>query len=146
MNPEYKERIKEVKVGDIWLMRFDGEDSEQKGVRPGVIFQNNIGNSNSPNTIALPLSSSVKKTHQPTHVLLRSGRYGLDRDSIVLCENPQRMSKRRMIKPIARLDREAMKDIALGNLLSSGAISFLTEEELLSAWRKAKKLNSTASL
>lgn len=66
-------------------MHFDGVAHEQRGVRPGVVFQNNIGSNNSPNIIALPMSSSIKKMDLPTHVLLSAEKYGLALDSVVLC-------------------------------------------------------------
>lgn len=129
------------KIGDVLLMNFDGIGSEQRGVRPGVVFQNNQGNKSSPNIIALPLSSQLKKKEMPTHVMLKAQDYNLVTDSIVLCENPQRMSKDRILKKISRLDEKAMKDIAVGSILSSSAIAFLSKEELLQAWGEARKLN-----
>ena len=83
-------------IGDIYLMRFDGTGSEQKGWRPGVVFQNNVGNAFSPNIIALPLTSALKKTSQPTHVVVKASDSGLRMDSMVLCENPEKMSKARL--------------------------------------------------
>ena len=77
----------------------------------------------------------------PTHVMLKAQDYNLVTDSIVLCENPQRMSKDRILKKISRLDEKAMKDIAVGSILSSSAIAFLSKEELLQAWGEARKLN-----
>lgn len=59
MNPQNKERTP--RIGDVYLMRFAGDASEQTGWRPGLVFQNNIGNVHSPNIIALPLTSSIKK-------------------------------------------------------------------------------------
>lgn len=50
------------RIGEVYNMYFNGTGSEQSGWRPGVVFQNNIGNSKSPNIIALPLTSSLKKT------------------------------------------------------------------------------------
>ena len=130
-----------LQIGDVCLMNFDGVGSEQRGVRPGVVFQNNLGNRTSPNIIALPLSSKLKKTKMHTHIVLKADEYNLVTDSVVLCENPQRMSKERIIKPITRLDEKAMKDIAIGSILSSSVIAFLSEQELLQAWDTARKLN-----
>lgn len=135
-------RLKDLQIGDVLLMDFDGVGSEQRGLRPGVVFQNNVGNKSSPNIIALPLSSKLKKIGMPTHIFLSSKDYDLAVDSIVLCENPQQMSKQRILKRVTRLDRRAMKKIAVGNLLSSSAIAFLSERELLQAWNEARRLNS----
>lgn len=131
----------DIRLGDIYLMKFDGVGSEQQGVRPGLIFQNNTGNQRSPNVIALPLSSSIKKMSLPTHVFLSSQRYGLHTDSIVLCENPQRMSKSRLIKFLTSVDDVAMKQIAEASLLATSAIAFLSEEDLIRIWHKSRTLN-----
>lgn len=63
----YQRNGKTPQIGEVYLMKFSGSGSEQVGWRPGLVFQNNVGNSHSPNVIALPLTSSIKKTSQPTH-------------------------------------------------------------------------------
>lgn len=64
-------------IGEVYMMNFGGSGSEQNGWRPGVVFQNNVGNAHSPNIIALPLTSSIKKSGQPTHVIVKSADSGL---------------------------------------------------------------------
>ena len=128
------------RLGDIYLMSFSGIGSEQKGVRPGIIFQNDIGNDRSPNVIALPLTTRIKNLTQPTHVLLPAEKYNLLADSLVLCENPQRMSKSRLLKYLGALEEEDIKSIAIGNILSSSAIALLSEEELLDVWKESKRI------
>lgn len=142
MCPRNSSKNKTPAIGDIYLMAFDGVGSEQKGTRPSVVFQNNTGNEHSPNVIALPLTSSIKKLHLPTHVFLEASRYGLPLDSVVLCENPQRMSKSRLIKYVTKLDEKAMREIAEAHLLSTSAISFLSEHDLLRIWESSCRLNS----
>lgn len=132
-------------IGDVYLMRFDGVGSEQRGVRPGVVFQNNIGNAYSPNVIALPLTTSLKQSKQPTHVFLDADKYGLPYDSMVLCENPQRMSRDRILKKVTSLDDEALRSIAVANALASASIGFLSYHELMRTWKKARKLNGIDS-
>lgn len=133
---------KNPEIGEIYLMHFDGVGSEQNGWRPGLVFQNNVGNEHSPNVIVLPLTSSMKKLGQPTHVFLPKDETGLARDSIVLCENPQRMSKDRLGSFILRLTDEYMAKIAEANILATSAISFLDPSCLMTLWEKANKLNS----
>lgn len=128
------------RLGDIYLMSFSGVGSEQKGVRPGIIFQNDIGNDRSPNVIALPLTTRIKNVTQPTHVLLPAEKYSLLADSLVLCENPQRMSKARLLKYLGALEEEDIKNVAIGNVLSSSAIALLSERELLDVWRESKRI------
>ena len=134
---------KEFKIGDIFFMNFSGEGSEQSGWRPGLVFQNNIGNKNSPNIIALPLTSSVKKSQQPTHVLIHASNSGLQKDSMVLCENPERMSKKRIGNYITSLSKEQMRRVAIASLLATSAISFIEPEELFDLRLKAISLNAT---
>lgn len=124
-------------------MKFSGSGNEQNGWRPGLVFQNNMGNAHSPNIIALPLTSSIKKTGQPTHVIVRAADSGLRKDSMVLCENPERMSKERVGRYITTLSDEYMKQIAEANLLATDAIAYLDVEALLLIWKRAMALNST---
>lgn len=128
------------KIGEIYLMKFSGNDNEQRGWRPGVVFQNDIGNINSPNIIALPLTSSLKKINMPTHVLLYSTSTGLVKDSIVLCENPQRMSKSNIGRYITTLTESDIARIAVGNLLASSGFAFIDKNTLLKVWETAKSL------
>lgn len=131
---------KSPRIGEIYMMRFDGNGSEQSGVRPGLIFQNNVGNEYSPNVIALPLTSSLKKLGQPTHVLISAKKSGLKKDSVVLCENPQRMSKERIGKYLTTLSDEDMARVAEANLLASAAIAYIDPRALLGIWQRASKL------
>lgn len=68
---------KNPQIGDVYMMRFNGVGSEQNGWRPGLVFQNNKGNTYSPNTIVLPLTSAKKKLNQPTHVFVKAEDSGL---------------------------------------------------------------------
>lgn len=131
-------------IGDIYFMRFDGSGNEQYGWRPGLVFQNNIGNAYSPNIIALPITSSLKKMNQPTHVVLPADETGLPKDSMVLCENPEKMSKERIGRFVTSLSDKFMAKIAVANLLASSAISYLDRDELISTWLRACALNATS--
>lgn len=131
-------------IGDIYLMHFGGSGNEQRGWRPGLVFQNNLGNLHSPNIIALPLTSSIKKSNQPTHVVVPSNGTGLAKDSMVLCENPERMSKDRLGNYITTLPDEYMGKVAVANLLASSAISFINPDMIMDIWEKATALNATA--
>lgn len=133
-----------IRIGDIYLMNFGGSGSEQKGWRPGLVFQNNTGNTHSPNIIALPLTTAIKKTDQPTHVFVPADGTGLIKDSMILCENPETMSKNKLGNYLTTLPEEYMSKVAIANLLASSAISFIKPEILLNIWRKALTLNATA--
>lgn len=140
MSFQNRERVPQ--IGDIYMMKFGGSANEQSGWRPGLVFQNNVGNAHSPNIIALPLTSILKKANQPTHVVVRANDTGLKKDSMVLCENPERMSKEKVGDYITTLSNVYMKQVAEASLLSSSVISYLDIELLVSVWKKAVALNA----
>lgn len=142
MNARKRER--QICIGDVYLMKFGGHGSEQQGWRPGIVFQNNVGNAYSPNIIALPLTSSIKKMGQPTHVFLPAAETGLVKDSVALCENPERMSKDRLGAYLTTLPKSYMAKIAIANLLASSAIAFVEPDSLLTAWQKSLTFNAVA--
>lgn len=129
------------RIGDIYLIEFSGIGSEQKGVRPGLVIQNNVGNLHSPNVISLPLTTKNIDRPLPTHVFISSKDSGLLRDSVVLCENPERISKERIIKYITSLSDEYMERIASAFLISSSVVSYLNQEKLIELWERAVVLN-----
>lgn len=137
-----KDMTRTPRIGDVYLMEFGGSGSEQSGVRPGLVFQNNVGNEHSPNIIALPLTSVVKKLGQPTHVLLKASETGLRKDSVVLCENPQRMSEDRLRKYLTTLPDKDMARVAEANLLATSAIAYIDPDALLRIWKAAAALNT----
>ena len=145
MAVSYQENGRIPQIGDVYLMKFGGSGSEQSGWRPGLVFQNNVGNAHSPNIIALPLTSAIKKSGQPTHVIIRALDSGLKKDSMVLCENPERMSKDKLGQYITSLSEEYMKQIAEANLLASSVIAYLDIEALIAVWKRASALNATVS-
>lgn len=125
-------------------MCFEGSGNEQSGWRPGVVFQNNVGNLRSPNLIALPLTTSMKKLDMPTHVLVSSKDTGLRFDSVVLCENPVCISKSKVGKYITILPDYYMKKIAIAYLIATSAISFMELSDLVGVWEKSIRLNDTS--
>lgn len=138
-----KERVPQ--IGDVYLMKFGGNDgtgSEQRGLRPGLVFQNNVGNAHSPNIVILPMTCHLKKANQPTHVVVSASDTGLAMDSMVLCENPECASKERLGRYLTTLPDKYMKQVAEAYLLTSSVISFLDVETLLAVWSKASKLNA----
>lgn len=133
---------RQLRIGDVYMMRFTGSGSEQTGLRPGVVFSNNVGNKYSPNIIALPMTSSIKKVNQPTHVVIKRDGTGLAKDSMVLCENPERMSKDRIGNYVTTLSIDAVRKIAVASVLATSAISFIEPDSLMTVWEIAKSLNS----
>ena len=129
-------------IGEVYYMRFGGTGSEQEGFRPGLVFQNNMGNAHSPNIIALPMTSVMKKLGQPTHVFVNGKEAGLKKNSLVLCENPECMLKERIGGYITKLPDKYMKQIATASLLASSVIAYLDVDALVKAWQKAVRLNA----
>lgn len=132
------------RIGDIYLVNFNGNNHEQRGIRPGLVFQNNIGNEHSPNVVVLPLTSVIKRVELPTHVLVPK-EVGLLKDSVVLCENPECISKHKLGNYILSLPEEYMGQVAIANLLASSAIAYVDPDLLLVAWQRASALNAIAS-
>ena len=141
MNTRYEERNPQ--IGEIYLVKFSGSGSEQRGWRPGLVFQNNVGNQHSPNIIVLPLTSAIKKSNQPTHVQIPK-EVGLKMDSMILCENPERMSKEKLGDYLTTLPNEYMGQVAVASLLASAAIAFIDPDVLMTVWQKAMMLNAAA--
>ena len=108
-----------VRTGDIRLFVFDrGQGgSAQEGLRPGVVFQNNVGNTYSPNVVALPITSNLKRWDQITHVFLSAKDTGLRTDSLVLCENPKTFPMHRVGPYISSLPKHYLKEIAKATTL-----------------------------
>lgn len=112
---------KEINKGDIFYANLDGAiGSEQKGNRPVVIVQNDVGNRNSPTTIVLPLTKKLnRKTKIPTHLNLKDNEY-IKYDSTVLAEQIRVIDKQRLGKKLGRLNNHIIEildnkmDIALG--------------------------------
>lgn len=127
-------------TGDVYMVQFDGTGSVQRGFRPAVIFSNNLGNAFSPNVIVLPLTSSLKKINQPTHVILDAESCGLRYNSMVLCENPQSVSKSALRSFISHLGDEPMARIAQAHLIASSALSYIDMNTLISIWRASVRM------
>lgn len=85
--------------------------SEQGGIRPVVILQNNTGNRHSPTVIAAPVTSRTGKARLPTHVSLGESAEGLRRGSFILLEQIRTLDRSRLRKRIGRLDKAEMERV-----------------------------------
>lgn len=106
-----------VKRGDIFYADLSPVvGSEQGGVRPVLIVQNDVGNKFSPTVIAAAITSQINKAKLPTHIEIDAKSYGLLKDSVILAEQVRTIDKRRLKEKIGRLDRESMQEVdqALG--------------------------------
>lgn len=97
-----------IKRGEIYLADLSPSvGSEQSGIRPVLIVQNNIGNKYSPTLIALAITSKIKK-NIPTHIKIDGEKYGLEKDSIILAEQIRTIDKSRIIKRLGEVDEEIL--------------------------------------
>ena len=93
--------------------------SEQGGVRPVLIVQNDVGNRYSPTVIAAAITSQKEKSKLPTHIEINSQVCGLSRDSVVLLEQIRTLDKKRLKEKMGRLD-----DGSMGQINQALSISF----------------------
>ena len=133
---------KNLKRGDIVYVDLGKTlGSEQGGIRPVIIFQNNIGNRHSPTVIVASITSQLNKAKLPTHVELSNyKKYGLEKYSTVLVEQVRTIDKKRIISYIGRVDDEAMDDIDKALIISGGLID-KHEEELKYMVSKIKTID-----
>lgn len=85
--------------------------SEQGGMRPVLIVQNDIGNRHSPTVIAAAITSQQNKTRLPTHIEISARDYGLSRKSVVLLEQIRTLDKRRLRERMGCLDTALMQRV-----------------------------------
>jgi mRNA interferase MazF len=98
-----------IKRGDIFYADLSPViGSEQGGVRPVLIVQNDIGNKYSPTVIAAAITSQINKAKLPTHIEISAQEYGLQKDSVILLEQIRTIDKKRLREKIGRLDDELM--------------------------------------
>ena len=100
-----------VRRGDIYYADLSPVvGSEQGGVRPVLIVQNDIGNKHSPTVIAAAITSQINKARLPTHIELSAQSYGLSKDSVVL-EQIRTIDKKRLKERMGRVDDGVMNKI-----------------------------------
>ncbi len=101
-----------VKRGDIYYADLSPVvGSEQGGIRPVLIIQNDVGNKYSPTVIAAAITSQINKAKMPTHIELSASDYGLYKDSVVLLEQIRTIDKKRLREKVAHLDKKLMQDV-----------------------------------
>ena len=110
-----------VKRGDIYYADLSPVvGSEQGGLRPVLIIQNDIGNRYSPTVIAAAITSRMSKTHLPTHIDIYADKAGLAKDSVVLLEQVRTLDKRRLKEKMGHLDDDVMQVVNSAIAVSFG--------------------------
>ncbi len=121
---------KRIRRGDIYYADLRPVvGSEQGGIRPVVILQNNTGNQFSPTTIAAAITSRDEKHKLPTHIWIGGQFYGLHQNSMILLEQVRTLDRRRLRDYIGCLDKETMQAVDRGLTVSLGMKRFQREEK-----------------
>ncbi len=111
----------QIKRGDIYYADLSPVvGSEQGGVRPVLIIQNDIGNKYSPTVIVSAITSQLDKAKLPTHIELSARSYNLPKDSVALLEQIRTLDKRRLKEKVTTLTSEKMREVNKAILISLG--------------------------
>lgn len=101
-----------VKRGDIYYADLSPVvGSEQGGMRPVLIIQNDVGNRYSPTVIAAAITSRMGKTKLPTHIDVYADKVGLTKDSVILLEQVRTLDKKRLGEKMGHLDDAVMNEV-----------------------------------
>lgn len=101
-----------VKRGDLFYADLSPViGSEQGGVRPVVVIQNDIGNKYSPTIIISAITSQINKAKLPTHIEIKANNFGLTKDSVILLEQVRTIDKKRLKEKIGHFDEKTMEEI-----------------------------------
>ena len=110
-----------VKRGDIYYADLSPViGSEQGGLRPVLIVQNDIGNRYSPTVIAAAITSRMSKAKLPTHIDIYAGEVGLSKDSVILLEQIRTLDKKRLKEKMGHLDDAVMNHVNTAIAISFG--------------------------
>ncbi len=94
--------------------------SEQGGIRPVLVVQNDIGNKYSPTVIVAAITSRIDKAKLPTHIEIKASTYGLEKDSVILLEQIRTLDKTRLQNKIGDMSPASMKTVDKALLISLG--------------------------
>ena len=101
-----------IKRGDIYYADLSPVvGSEQGGIRPVLIIQNNIGNRHSPTIICAAITSKMNKAKLPTHIEIGTNDYNIMKNSVILLEQIRTIDKKRLRENVCHIDQERMKKI-----------------------------------
>lgn len=115
LSPEHRNRSVNcvvIKRGDIFYADLRPVvGSEQGGIRPVLIIQNDVGNKHSPTVICAAITSKMNKAKLPTHIEIDASSYDLVRDSVILLEQLRTIDKRRLKDKVCHLDQELLDQV-----------------------------------
>ena len=123
------QRSEQIQRGDIYYADLSPVvGSEQGGIRPVLIVQNNVGNRHSPTVIAAAITSQINKARLPTHIEIRAEKFGLDRDSVILLEQIRTIDKKRLKEKMGHLDEKLMSVVNEALYISFGLLESESRE------------------
>ena len=119
-----------IKRGDIYYADLSPViGSEQGGLRPVLIVQNDVGNKYSPTVIAAAITSKMSKAKLPTHIDVFASQVGLAKDSVILLEQIRTIDKKRLKEKMGHLDDNVMNEVNDAITVSFGLGEYATREE-----------------
>ena len=136
----YEEKTNTIRRGDIFYADLSPViGSEQGGLRPVLIVQNDVGNKYSPTVIAAAITSRLGKTRLPTHIDIYAKDVGLSKDSVILLEQIRTIDKKRLKEKMGHLDDNIMNDVnnAISVSFGLGHIAIEPQPEEETQYRRA---------
>ncbi len=122
-----------IKRGDIFYADLSPVvGSEQGGLRPVLIVQNDVGNKFSPTVIAAAITSQISKTKLPTHIGVYADNYGLAKDSVILLEQIRTLDKQRLKEKMGHLDDDVMHQVNEAISVSFGLSDSVSDDAAIS--------------
>lgn len=113
----------EIKRGEIYYADLSPVvGSEQGGVRPVLVLQNDVGNKYSPTVIVCAVTSQMTKAKLPTHIEFKRGNFGLLKDSVALLEQIRTIDKRRLKSRVGEVTPSVMRFVDKALLISLGFV------------------------
>ncbi|MDI3534786.1 MAG: mRNA interferase MazF [Thermosediminibacterales bacterium] len=114
-----------VKRGEVYYADLSPVvGSEQGGIRPVLIIQNDVGNKYSPTVIVAAITSQIDKAKLPTHVEISANDYGLEKDSVILMEQIRTIDKKRLREKVDHLDSDIMGKVNEAIKISLGLTDY----------------------
>ncbi|HEY9865373.1 MAG TPA: type II toxin-antitoxin system PemK/MazF family toxin [Candidatus Obscuribacterales bacterium] len=111
----------EIKRGEIWLANLNPtQGSEQAGIRPVIIFQNDIVSQFSTTTLAIPLTTNQRRATLPICMAIAQGDGGLLENSVALCFQMRVLDKTRLVRKLGQLGRETITQLEAVVLITLG--------------------------
>lgn len=121
-----------VRRGDIYYADLSPViGSEQGGMRPVLIVQNDVGNKYSPTVIAAAITSRTSKSKLPTHIEVYADKYGLAKDSVILLEQIRTLDKARLKEKMGHLDDSVMDEVNSAITVSFGLEGVVQRQEFI---------------